>query len=78
MSDSKITDLEKRVKALENNLGKKQKPDRPPRPPSAYNKFMSKFIEDNKASGKSHQELFKAGATEWGKTKDNKGNGPNP
>jgi hypothetical protein len=78
MADTKtINDLKRRVEALENHANNnKNKVPRAPRAPSAYNNFMSKFIEDNKASGKSHQELFKAGATEWGKIKDSKGSGP--
>ena len=65
-----IKDLDKRIKALEDNLNKKEKV---PRKESEYNKFMKKYIADEKANGstKSHKDLFSEGAKAWSQSKNN-------
>jgi hypothetical protein len=65
-----IKDLDKRIKALEDNLNKKEKV---PRKESEYNKFMKKYITDEKANGstKSHKDLFSEGAKAWSQNKNN-------
>ena len=68
MVDSDIEALTKRVTALE--IGKKVEKIQKikvPRKESEYNKFMKKYIADEKKKGteKSHKDLFSAGAKAW-------------
>jgi predicted nuclease with TOPRIM domain len=62
-----LEELSDRIKALENNVGKKK--EKVPRKPSAYNEFVKKYFVDNKDSKKPHKELFSDAAKEWSKTK---------
>ena len=41
-----LEELSDRIKALENNVGKKK--EKVPRKPSAYNEFVKKYFVDNK------------------------------
>ena len=70
---SSISSLEKRVKALEEatSNGNSVKKEKAPRKESEYNKFMKKFIADEKAKGsnKSHRDLFAEGAKSWSENK---------
>ena len=68
---SSISSLEKRIKALEEATSSTVKKEKAPRKESEYNKFMKKFIADEKAKGsnKSHKDLFAAGAKSWSENK---------
>ena len=63
--------LDKRIKALEDRSGDskmgKEKVEKKTRPPSEYNIFMKKYINEEKEKGskKSHAEIFSAGAKAW-------------
>ena len=69
--DLSISSLEKRVKALEEASSGKPSKEKAPRKESEYNKFMKKYIADEKAKGsnKSHKDLFAAGAKSWSENK---------
>ena len=66
-----LSSLEKRVKALEDSAGTTKK-EKVPRKESEYNKFMKKFISDEKAKGStdSHKNLFAKGAKAWSDSKN--------
>lgn len=68
-----IEKLTARVEALEANLGKTKPPKvSKPRKPSEYNKFMQKFIKEQRKKNpdKPHSELFAEGAKAWGAQKE--------
>ena len=74
MAVTTMETLEKRIQALESGFGKAgktdkvdktDKTDKKPRKPSDYNKFMSKYIADNKSPSKTHPELFSEAAKAW-------------
>jgi hypothetical protein len=76
MSDSDYQKLEKRIKAVENQLsnsGEVKKP-KEPRKSSEYNLFMGKYISEQKKNGstKSHKDLFADGAKAWKEHKESK------
>jgi hypothetical protein len=64
---SDLSSLEKRIKALEDASVKEPIKEKAPRKESEYNKFMKKFIADEKAKGStdSHKDLFSKGAKAW-------------
>ena len=75
--------LEERVKALEEHVKKESKPEgsdsmknkkpsREPREPSEYNKFVKRFIEEQRVKHptKPHRELFAEAAKEWSNNKN--------
>ena len=64
-----LSDLEKRITALECNFGKKPKSDKPPRKPSEYNNFVKKYFKDHKDSGKLHKVLFSEASKAWNESK---------
>jgi hypothetical protein len=70
---SDISALEKRVKALEEAASGSKVPvkEKAPRKETEYNKFMKKFIADEKAKGSSdsHKDLFSKGAKTWSEQK---------
>jgi hypothetical protein len=61
--------LEKRVNELEAKMNVSAKPPRPPRAPSAYNKFMGDYIAKNKDPKKTHKELFGEAVKAWNESK---------
>jgi hypothetical protein len=72
---SDLSSLEKRVKALEDSAGGIPKiKEKAPRKETEYNKFMKKFIADEKAKGstESHKDLFSKGAKAWTDAKSTK------
>jgi len=72
--DPDLKALEKRISALEDNQNSKPKAEKPPRKESEYNKFMKKYISEEKKKGstKSHKDLFSDGAKAWGEQKNKK------
>jgi hypothetical protein len=75
MSDAEYKKLEKKFTDLEekvNAMGKvKPAKDKKPRKPSEYNKFMGKFMADDKKKNpdKDHAVRFKDAAKAWGEKK---------
>jgi hypothetical protein len=61
------------AKAIKKSAGKKEKKEKTPRAPSAYNIFMkSEIAKVKKANPKfEHKEAFAAAAANWGKAKEN-------
>jgi len=71
---SDLSLLEKRVKALEDSAIIPKIKEKAPRKETDYNKFMKKFIADEKAKGstESHKDLFSKGAKAWTDAKSTK------
>jgi hypothetical protein len=70
--NDKIKLLEERIKALENQMGKTNKP-KTKRKPSAFNTFMKDAILQVKQEnpGIQHSEAFKLAANLWSEQKHN-------
>jgi len=69
-NNTKISDLEKRLKLVENQLVGKNAVKKE-RKPSEYNKFVQDYItkEKKKSTDKNHRELFKEAAKAWSSEK---------
>ena len=71
MSEKELKDLKEKFAKLENQVNAmgKVKPakDKKPRKPSEYNKFMGKFMADDKKKNpdKDHSVRFKDAAKAW-------------
>ena len=72
--DPDLKSLEKRISALEDQRNSKPVAEKPPRKASEYNKFMKKYISEEKKKGstKSHKDLFSDGAKAWSENKNKK------
>lgn len=73
-----VLTIEERVKALEDQFKKESKSEgsefgkkKQPREPSEYNKFVKRFIEEQRVKHptKKHKELFSEAAKEWSSNK---------
>ena len=62
--------IEERIEILEKKLlPKNENTQTTKREPSEYNKFVKKYITDNKSDKKTHKELFSEAAKAWKKSK---------
>ena len=65
----KVEELEKKVK----RDGKKDRKDKPKKPPSAYNKFVGEMIKELKKDpenkDKAHTEVFSMAVAAWNENK---------
>ena len=65
MSEESLKKLEQRISDLEAKSSKPQKPPKPSRKPSEYNKFMGEYISKHKDPKKPHKELFAEAVKAW-------------